>query len=187
MMIFSYLRDVTRIAKVLSGRNDDQGHIFSWSPVQQPNKERGKWLDQSLCSPVSGLTWISKPSVRRPGTSVRRPGTGLLGDHFEVAKANAAYCKTRAPVAREIRPAGLLHLQPPGRPGRLRPHRRAPSDDPARLHLGDGDPEGVRQRAAKEMIASAQAAKRLGSTSSTVSPAPPSGLWSTPSRRCRRR
>ena len=63
---------------------------------------------------------------------------------------------------------------------------------------GDGDPEGVRKRAAKQMIATGKAARAFFNAKpdrngkdefpaeSTVSPAPRSGTRSTPSHRLRR-
>ncbi len=48
---------------------------------------------------------------------------------------------------------------------------------------GDGDPEGVRQRAAEEMKLTARAARRWASTSSSASPARRSGSPSRCSRR----
>jgi hypothetical protein len=85
-----------------------------------------------------------------------------------------------------------------GRPGRLRPDRRAPPGHPAPDVWGDGDPEGVRKRAAKKMIATGQgraellrrqarpqSQRRIPRASSTASPVRPSGTRSTPSRRPR--
>ena len=58
---------------------------------------------------------------------------------------------------------------------------------PARI-WGDGDPEGVRQRAAEEMKDTARAAAASSaSTPSSASPARRSGTPSRCSRRCRRR
>ena len=62
-----------------------------------------------------------------------------------------------------VRPEGLRHLEPPRGPGRLRrPDRRAAPGHPADAVWGDGDPEGVRQRAAEEMKNTARAAAGLG-------------------------
>jgi sugar phosphate isomerase/epimerase len=52
---------------------------------------------------------------------------------------------------------------------------------PARL-WGDGDPDGVRQRAAEEVANTARAAKKFGVRSSTASPAARCGTCFTPSR-----
>ena len=69
----------------------------------------------------------------------------------------------QARPAGEVRPEGLRDLQPPQGPGGLRrPDRRAARGDPPRPIWGDGDPEGVRQRAAEEMKMTARAARRLG-------------------------
>ena len=108
------------------------------------------------------------------------------GDHFEVDKAlaDSAYLDSRQGTARQVRPQVLGHLQPPGRPGRLRRHhRRTPPGDPARpvsgatarrRAYGSGrrprspTPHGPRPPSA--------------STPSSASPAPRSGTWSRCSR-----
>jgi len=84
------------------------------------------------------------------------------GDHFEVDKANAAYCKSKRQLLEQY---GLQVFS-------ISAHLvgQAVCDNIDGRHeailppyvWGDGDPEGVRKRAAKEMIATAQAAKRLG-------------------------
>ncbi|MFA6111226.1 MAG: sugar phosphate isomerase/epimerase [Candidatus Latescibacterota bacterium] len=84
------------------------------------------------------------------------------GDHFEVAKADAAYCKAKRQL---LAKHGLelfsisAHLVGQAVCDRIDERHRAILPD---YVWGDGDPEGVRQRAAKEVIATAQAAKRLG-------------------------
>jgi len=84
------------------------------------------------------------------------------GDHFEVEKADAAYCKQKRAL---LEKHGLkvfaisTHLVGQAVCDRIDGRHKAilPS------HVwGDGDPEGVRKRAAKEVIAAARAAKRLG-------------------------
>jgi sugar phosphate isomerase/epimerase len=87
---------------------------------------------------------------------------GCWGDHFEVARANAAYCKAK----RQLLDRYGLQLFA------ISNHLvgQAVCDHIDQRHQailptyvwGDGDPEGVRKRAAKEMIATAEAAKRLG-------------------------
>ena len=57
---------------------------------------------------------------------------------------------------------------------------------PARI-WGDGEPEGVRQRAAAEMKDTARAARKLGVDASSASPARRSGTRWRCSRRCRSR
>ena len=84
------------------------------------------------------------------------------GDHFEVDKANAAYCAGRRAMLDKY---GLkwfsisTHLV-----GQavcdLIDERHKSILSPA--IWGDGDPEGVRRRAAKEMIRTAKAAKEFG-------------------------
>ncbi|HIG52391.1 MAG TPA: sugar phosphate isomerase/epimerase [Candidatus Latescibacteria bacterium] len=84
------------------------------------------------------------------------------GDHFEVEKATAAYCKNRRQLLEQY---GLKlysisnHLV--GQAVCDNIDSRHASILPPRI-LGDGDPEGVRKRAAKEMIATGKAAARLG-------------------------
>ncbi len=84
------------------------------------------------------------------------------GDHFEVAKADQAYCDAKRAA---LDAAGMkcyaisTHLV-----------GQAVCDNIDARHAqilpdyiyGDGDPEGVRQRAAAELIATAHAAKRFG-------------------------
>jgi sugar phosphate isomerase/epimerase len=84
------------------------------------------------------------------------------GDHFEVEKATAAYCKNRRQLLDQY---GLKlysisnHLV--GQAVCDNIDSRHASILPPRI-LGDGDPEGVRKRAAKEMITTGKAAARLG-------------------------
>jgi len=86
------------------------------------------------------------------------------GDHFEVDQANAAYCKRKRDL---LDRHGLklfsisAHLV--GQAVCDRIDERHQSILPPYV-WGDGEPEGVRRRAAKEMIKTAQAAKRLGVT-----------------------
>lgn len=84
------------------------------------------------------------------------------GDHFEVPKADAAYCKAKRQL---LAKHGLelfsisTHLVGQAVCDRIDERHRTILPD---YVWGDGDPEGVRQRAAREVIATAQAAKRLG-------------------------
>ena len=84
------------------------------------------------------------------------------GDHFEVENANAAYCKAKRQLLDQY---GLKlfsisnHLA--GQAVCDNIDSRHAAILPPRI-LGDGDPEGVRKRAAKEMIATGRAAARLG-------------------------
>ncbi len=84
------------------------------------------------------------------------------GDHFEVNKADEKYCKKRLEILAKY---GLKvfavgnHLA--GQAVCDLIDERHKSIVPAHV-WGDGKPEGVRQRAAKEMILTAEAAKRLG-------------------------
>jgi sugar phosphate isomerase/epimerase len=84
------------------------------------------------------------------------------GDHFEVDKADEAYCQAKRKLLEKY---GLKvfsisnHLV--GQAVTDRIDERHKSIVPQYI-WGDGDPEGVRQRAAKEMIRTAEAAKRFG-------------------------
>lgn len=84
------------------------------------------------------------------------------GDHFEVAKANAAYCKAKRELLDKY---GLKvfaissHLVGQAVCDRIDERHKSILPD---YVWGDGDPEGVRRRAAKEMIATAKAAASLG-------------------------
>jgi sugar phosphate isomerase/epimerase len=84
------------------------------------------------------------------------------GDHFEIDKADDAYCESRKKLLNRY---GMkvftvsTHLASQAVCDNI--DERHKGILPAYI-WGDGDPEGVRQRAAKEMIATAYAAKRLG-------------------------
>ena len=84
------------------------------------------------------------------------------GDHFEVNKADEAYCRIKKEILSKY---GLKvfaisnHLV--GQAVTDRIDQRHKSILPAHV-WGDGDQEGVRQRAALEMISTGEAARRLG-------------------------
>ena len=84
------------------------------------------------------------------------------GDHFEVDKANASYCKSKRQLLEKY------DLQLFSISNHLVGQAVCDNIDERHQSIlppavwGDGDPEGVRKRAAKEMIATAKAAKRLG-------------------------
>ncbi len=84
------------------------------------------------------------------------------GDHFEVNKADEAYCKSKRELLASY---GLKvysisnHLVGQAVCDRIDPRHKSILPD---YVWQDGDPEGVRQRAAKEMIKTAEAAARLG-------------------------
>ncbi len=87
---------------------------------------------------------------------------GCLGNHLEVDKADEKYCKSRRELLNKY---GMqlysisTHLVSQAVCDRI--DERHKSILPAYV-WGDGDPEGVRQRAAKEVIATGLAAKNLG-------------------------
>ena len=84
------------------------------------------------------------------------------GDHFEVAKADDDYCQARRVLLEE---QGMqlfsisAHLVGQAVCDNIDDRHRAIVPD---YVWGDGDPEGVRQRAADELVATAQAAARIG-------------------------
>lgn len=84
------------------------------------------------------------------------------GDHFEVDKADEAYCREKRALLEHY---GLKcfaisnHLVGQAVCDRIDERHKAILPDRV---WGDGDPEGVRQRAAEEMIRTAEAAARFG-------------------------
>ena len=84
------------------------------------------------------------------------------GDHFEVDKADNAYCQNKRAL---LEKHGMqffsvsAHLVGQAVCDNIDGRHQAILPD---YVWGDGDPEGVRQRAAAEMIATARAAKQLG-------------------------
>ncbi|HUF63504.1 MAG TPA: sugar phosphate isomerase/epimerase family protein, partial [Verrucomicrobiales bacterium] len=89
---------------------------------------------------------------------------GCWGDHFEVANADAAYCRAKREL---LDRHGLQcfaissHLVGQCVCDEIDSRHQAILPD---YVWGDGDPEGVRQRAAAELIETAAAAKRFGVT-----------------------
>ena len=84
------------------------------------------------------------------------------GDHFEVAKADEAYCAAKRGVLDRYNLQLFsisAHLVGQAVCDNIDSRHQAIVPD---YVWGDGDPEGVRQRAAQELIATAQAAARLG-------------------------
>jgi len=87
---------------------------------------------------------------------------GCVGDHFEVDKADDAYCAAKRKILDKY---GLkvfaisTHLVSQCVADRI--DQRHKSILPPYI-WGDGDPEGVRQRASQEIIKTGEAAKRLG-------------------------
>lgn len=84
------------------------------------------------------------------------------GDHFEVDKADAAYCQAKREL---LDKHGLkyysisTHLVGQAVCDNIDERHKAILPD---YIYGDGEPEGVRQRAAEELIKTAKAAKELG-------------------------
>ena len=84
------------------------------------------------------------------------------GDHFEVNKADEAYCRNKKEILARY---GLdvfaisTHLVGQAVADRIDIRHKSILPD---YVWGDGDPEGVRRRASEEVIRTAEAAKRLG-------------------------
>lgn len=84
------------------------------------------------------------------------------GDHFEVIKADEEYCrKKKETLSRYGLKVYAISNHLAGQAVTDRIDQRHKSILPEYI-WGDGDPEGVRQRAAREMINTGEAAKRLG-------------------------
>ena len=84
------------------------------------------------------------------------------GDHFEVDKADAAYCKAKRQLLAKY-DLQLFSISSHLVGQAICDHIDERHQAILPPHIwGDGKPEGVRKRAAKEMIATARAAKRLG-------------------------
>ncbi len=112
----------------------------------------GQWADlpfEQLCQKAKGFGY--------DGLEI-----ACWGDHFEVDKADAAYCRQKhATLERHGLKVFALGAHLVGQAVCDRIDERHKSILPAYI-WGDGEPEGVRQRAAKEMIKVAKAAKTLG-------------------------
>jgi len=84
------------------------------------------------------------------------------GDHFEVDKADEDYCGKKREMLDKYQLKVFSvsnHLVGQAVTDRIDQRHKSILPD---YVWGDGDPEGVRQRAAKEMIKTGEAAKRLG-------------------------
>ena len=121
-----------------------------------------------MSRPVTLFTgqWADLPfeTVCKKARSFGYDGLELAcwGDHFEVSKATEAYCRTKRKLLDKY---GLKvfsisnHLVGQAVADRIDERHKAIVPD---YVWGDGDPEGVRKRAAAEMIKTGEAAKRLG-------------------------
>src|SRR5664279_2725642 len=97
------------------------------------------------------------------------------GDHFEVDKADEAYClKKKEILTRHGLKVFAIATHLVGQAVCDCIDERHKGILPGYV-WGDGDPEGVRQRAAREMIKTAEAAKRLGVN--TVTGFTGSSIW----------
>jgi len=121
-----------------------------------------------MSRPVTLFTgqWADLPleTVCKKAKSFGYDGLELAcwGDHFEINKATKAYCKAKRKLLDKY---GLKvfsisnHLVGQAVADRIDERHKGILPD---YIWGDGDPEGVRGRAAAEMIRTAEAAKRLG-------------------------
>jgi sugar phosphate isomerase/epimerase len=121
-----------------------------------------------MSRPVTLFTgqWADLPleSVCQKAKSFGYDGLELAcwGDHFEVSKANDAYCKAKHKLLDKY---GLKvfsisnHLVGQAVADRIDERHKGIVPD---YVWGDGKQEGVRKRAAEEMIKTAEAAKRFG-------------------------
>jgi len=121
-----------------------------------------------MSRPVTLFTgqWADLPfeTVCKKAKSFGYDGLELAcwGDHFEVNKADEAYCRKKKETLAKY---GLQvfaianHLVGQAVCDRIDERHKSILPD---YIWGEGDPEGVRQRAAQEMIKTAEAAKRLG-------------------------
>jgi len=112
----------------------------------------GQWADlalETLCQKAKGFGYEGLELA-------------CWGDHFEVDKADAGYCRAkRATLERHGLNVHAISAHLVGQAVCDLIDERHKSILPPYI-WGDGDPEGVRQRAAKEMVKVAKAAKTLG-------------------------
>ena len=120
---------------------------------------------RSPCSPASGPTCRSR---RWPGwppggaTTAWRSPAGATTSTSRAPRTTTTTSPEQARAAGAARPEGLRDLQPPQRARRSATTRSTSgtaTSCPTRV-WGDGDPEGVRQRAAEEMKTTARTAPR---------------------------
>jgi sugar phosphate isomerase/epimerase len=121
-----------------------------------------------MSRPVTLFTgqWADLPfeTVCRKASEFGYDGVELAcwGDHFEVNKADDTYCKIKREILDKY---GLkvyaisTHLVGQAVSDRIDIRHKSILPD---YVWGDGDPEGVRSRAAEEVIKTGEAAKRLG-------------------------
>ena len=125
-----------------------------------------------MARPVTLFTgqWADLPLETLAGEDgelgLRRARARLLGRSLRGRPRRSpsrGYCVEKRVAARAARPELLGDRRAPRRPGGLRPDRRAPSERCLPPEVwGDGDPEGVRARAAERMKDTARAAAAFG-------------------------
>jgi sugar phosphate isomerase/epimerase len=135
---------------------------------KRKTEERTATEETTMARPVTLFTgqWADLPLEEMCGKARGFGYDGVelacWGDHFEVAKATATYCRGRRAI---LERHGLsvhaisAHLVGQAVCDRIDERHRAIVPD---YVWGDGRPEGVRRRAAREMIRTAKAARRLG-------------------------
>ena len=181
-------------ARRAAGAGGDRGRVrhASGARVDVPLGRAGGRLMGKRVHPLHRPVGRPDPrGGRRAGgrLGLRRPGDrGLRRAPRRLALGRRRLRRGAARRSCDRHGLGLLgDLQPPHRPGGLRrPDRRPAPGDRARPRVwGDGDPEGVRQRAAEEMQLTARLAQADGrGRRSSASPGPRSGSTSRCSRRC---
>jgi sugar phosphate isomerase/epimerase len=112
----------------------------------------GQWADFSLEALLPKIKSFGYDGVE----------LACWGDHFEVAKADQAYCDAkRALLAKHGLSCRAISSHLVGQAVCDRIDERHRAILPPEIY-GDGEPEGVRRRAAAEMIRTAEAAARFG-------------------------
>jgi len=143
----------TAVTKSVTKHGTDNKHIKKYNKMRPVTLFTGQWADlpfETICKKAKEFGYDGLELA-------------CWGDHFEVNKADQDYCDGRRELLSKY---GLLkifaissHLV--GQAVCDLIDERHKSIVPAYI-WGDGDPEGVRMRAAEEMIKTAHAAKRLG-------------------------
>src|SRR4029078_2776769 len=133
-------------------------HLFPLNPSPSKTMARpvtlfsGQWADLPLEAFLKKAKSFGYDGVE----------LGCWGDHFEVAKADQKYCDAKRAL---IKKHGLqchaisAHLVGQAVCDNIDERHKQILPD---YIYGDGKPEGVRQRAAEELMKTAQAAKRFG-------------------------
>jgi sugar phosphate isomerase/epimerase len=142
--------------------------ILFWGGVAPSFASFNFQEDRIMARPVTIFTgqWadlgIDEMCAKAAGFGYDGLELACWGDHFEVEKADDAYCAAKKEL---LSKHGLnvyaisAHLVGQAVCDNIDERHKSILPDAI---WGDGDPEGVRQRAAEEMVETARAAKRLG-------------------------